>query len=254
MRSIKLMLTLFLLPASLLAQVLKENPGSSSLKDPDKFPLGVYLKMAVPGGAANYDVGYQNIHELFKTKDINLPNLFPTIAFGAGLRYKRLRFEAMINTQLGSNNLESFEGNRYLITGNQFLGSMNLGVVLFQNRNREVLLKLGIGEATNSFLISPQTAVSEVDWTKLEDEGVTGAFPIIFHKSVFWDIALEYVLGRPKNRASISQTISLGYRRGFAEQAWQVAGASSLNAPVDRLGQIYFQISFNLGTNFQSEK
>jgi hypothetical protein len=245
---------LLMLPTLFMGQVLQEiSPEPKGLPDPDKYPFEMYMTLGLPGGSFSYETGYQNIHQIFQDGGLDVPQIHQMNAFGIGVRYKR--FYAEIGGANGFNNsaTPTFSNDRFSVNSTSAMGWVNLGYSVWQNRNSALLLRLGIGQAGSSYDIRSLENRSPVDFDGLLTEGAGNPSTLIYHENTFLDIGLEIWRGRAKKQTSIGEAIRIGYRRGINETAWEAIDANSLNAPLDRMGQIYLNIGFHIGGNFPSK-
>lgn len=244
-------LVVICVPGFLSAQVLpQENPSSHQLKDPDNFPFGFYLSLGLPGTAVSYETGYQNLYELFESKGIGMPHYRTMVFYGAGIRYKRMYADMSLNSLFNTFILEPYGDPDFNKISSQSVNTVNLGFSIFQNRNMAFLLKAGFGEVRSSFWVTPLEPGIQVDFNQIDQVEGPVAFPHVFHRSTFIDMGIEFLQGRAKSRTSLSQSIRLGYKMGLNEEAWQAVNATTVNAPIDRFGQIYAQVLFIFGGNF----
>ncbi|MCI4669504.1 MAG: hypothetical protein MRZ79_15325 [Bacteroidia bacterium] len=244
-------LILFLFPALVGAQVLKQkNDLSQTLNNPDDYPFSVYLVLGIPGGSISYDLGYQNLYSSMRERDILLPNLSAIANFAVGARYKRLWAEVLIGTNFSFMDLPPFESRRFDIISGQDMTSFSIGYSIFQDRNTSLVLRAGFGQTLTGHSITPRVEDAFIDFDILDPNAGPNSFPVIYHQSEFVDLSMEWRIGREKTRIGLAESIRLGYRYGLEKKPWEVVNATAINTPLDRLSQVFFQVSFNITHNF----
>ena len=254
-----LFLLFLILPNFFIGQMLEEiNIKPKDLVDPDQYPFGVYLKVGLPAGAFAVETGKNSIRQNFQEQGINLPNLRSSNIFAVGIRYKRFYLEIGATNQLNSFPTSSSNSSRvvfkgFTINANNTAGWGNVGVSLFQNRNSAFLLRLGLGRNESSYLISSNRNLTELNFDDLLGESGSSSSRLIIHENTFWDIGVEFLRGRAKSPNNFGEIIRLGFRRGINEVAWREFNTSSVNAPLDRMSEIYMQLCFHLGYNFAAK-
>ncbi len=246
------LLSFFLmLPTLFMGQVLQEiTPEPRGLPDPDQYPFEVYFKLGLPGGSFGVTTGYQNMQQALRDEGIELSRVRELNMLEAGFRYKRLYAEVGFAAESALFPTASFSNDRFAVSSNYLMGSVNLGYSVWQNRNTAILLRLGVGQLRTSYDIRPLDNLSPIDFDNLLAEGTGNPSTLIYHENIFWDISAELWRGRSKNRANFGEAMRIGYRSGINETAWQASNTNSLNAPLDRVGELYFNICFHLGSSF----
>ncbi|MEM8888794.1 MAG: hypothetical protein AAGD28_12490 [Bacteroidota bacterium] len=242
---------LLILPGLLMGQELKEiKTESEMLSDPAKYPLSIYLKMGMPYGAAAWNTGNKNIRQQLEAEGIGLSKNRAYSIFEFGMRYKRIYVELGVDNPVYDvfNNSDPVR----TFTANSFHRAAwgNLGISILQNRNDAFLLRLGLGEFEVAHEITSFRNTAQFDFEELVPNGSSPTSTRIFHRSTYVDIGIEYWRGVAKSPTSFGQTLRVGYRRGLKEESWEASGRTSVNAPLDRMGEIYFQFGFSIGYNF----
>ena len=242
---------ILLLPGILIGQELKEIKSESEmLADPGTYPVSVYLKLGLPFGAMAWNTGNQNIRQQLEAEGIDISGTRAYSILEFGMRYKRIYVEFGVdNPVYDVFNSSDPVGN---FTSNSIKAAAwgNIGVSIVQNRNDAFLLRLGLGEFEVAHEINSFRNTAQFDFDELFPNGSSPSSTRIFHRSTFLDIGIEYWRGVAKSPTSFGQTLRLGYRYGLKESSWEASGRTSVNAPMDRMGEIYFQLGFNLGYNF----
>lgn len=242
---------LFLLPTLFMGQVLQEiKQESKGLPDPDEYPFEIYYKLGIPAGSLSAITGHQNMQQILQDGGIDFPRFREVNVLEAGFRYNRLYVEGGIATQFPTTPSASFSNNRFYVSSDYIMGAVNLGYSVWQNRNTAVLLRLGVGYNSISYDIRTLQNLSPVDFDKLLVGEPSNPSMLISHENIFWDISVEFWKGRAKNRTNFGEAFRIGYRRGIEDTAWEAFNTTSLNSPMDRVGELYLNICFHLGSSF----
>ena len=242
---------LLMLPTLFMGQVLPEiNKDAGSLPDPDKYPLGIYLKLGIPIASSTYQTGHKNIRQVFQEGGIDIPRLRSMNVMEVGVRYKRLYLEIGGAGQWINSPIPFSPNDATTVNSSQMSGWVNAGFSVWQNRNSALLLRLGIGADGFSYQIRSLQNVAQVDFRDLLTATGSTSSTLIYHEDTFLDLGLEVWRGRAKSRGNFGQAIRLGYRHGLQQTAWEALDSTSLNAPLDRMGEIYLHVCFHLGYNF----
>ncbi|MCB0847708.1 MAG: hypothetical protein KDE26_30860 [Bacteroidetes bacterium] len=240
-----------IIPTLFMGQVLKEiNKDSLGLPDPDKYPLGIYFKFGLPAGSFSYDAGYANIRRVLQDGEMDLPRISQINVFEVGGRFKRFYLEMGVAGQFINSPIPPFFNDRFTVDFSRMMGWGDIGVSVWQNRNSALILRLGAGSVGSSYQIRSLENVNQVDFEDLLTETGANSSTLIYHENTFLDMSVEWWKGRAKSRTSFGEAIRFGYRWGVKETAWEVLDAPSVNAPLDRMGEIYFNLCFHLGYNF----
>lgn len=210
------------------------------------------MKIGLPIGSFTIENGYQNIHQIFQGGGLDMPQIRQMNVYDIGVRYKRFYAEIGGAKEFGNSNIPAFSNDRFSVNSTFSMWWVDLGYSVWQNRNSALLLRLGIGQVVSSYDIRSLQNISPVDFEDLLTGGGNSS-TLIDHENTFLDISAEWWVGRAKSHTSFGEAIRIGYRRGINETAWEATDASTLNAPMDRMGQIYFNFSFHLGRSFPSK-
>ncbi|MEL6254047.1 MAG: hypothetical protein AAFR87_18710 [Bacteroidota bacterium] len=242
---------LLMLPGLLIGQELKEiKTESEMLSDPEKYPVSVYFKLGIPFAAMALNTGNKNIRQLLESEGVDLSRNRAYSLFEIGMRYKRIYVELGVDNDVFVLNTFSQPINSF--TANSFYSAAwgNFGVSVWQNRNTAFLLRLGIGGYESAHEISSFRNVAQLDFENLFPNESSPSTTLIFNQNTFVDIGLEWWRGVAKSPTSFGETIRIGYRRGLKANRWEASGRNFVNAPVDRMGEVYFQFGFSIGYNF----
>ena len=242
---------LVLIPGILIGQDPKEiRSESEMLADPGKYPVSLYLKLGLPFGAMALNTGNQNIRQQFEAEGMDLSGRRASSIFEFGMRYKRIYLEFGLDNPVydvfnDADPVGTFTANTF-----HTAAWGNVGISILQNRNDAFLLRLGLGEFEVAHEISSFRNTGQLDFDELFPNGSSPTTTRIFHRSTFLDVGVEYWVGVAKSPTSFGQSLRFGYRFGLAEKSWEASGRTSVNAPMDRMGEFYFQFAFPLGFNF----
>lgn len=243
-----------MLPTLFMGQVLQEiNTESKDLPDPDKYPLELYLKLGLPAGSFAYQSGYQNIQQILQDGGFDIPRIRQMNVIEIGVRYKRLYLEMGGASPFVNSPVSPFSNGRSSVNFSNMMGWVDAGFSVLQNRNSALILRLGVEGGESSYQIRSLQNVNQVDFDNLLTEAGSTSSSLIYHEYAFWDISVEWWKGRAKSRTSFGEAIRIGYRRGINETAWETLDAPSINAPLDRMGEMYLNICFHLGYSFPSK-
>ena len=242
---------LLILPGLLIGQELNEIKSESEmLSNPDKYPVSVYLKLGLPFGAMALNTGHSNIRRQLEAENIELSKTRAYSLFEIGMRYKRIFVDLGVDIPVYELTLFDRPVSSFTVDSYQTAAWGNVGVSIIQNRNTAFLIRLGIGEFEAAHEITTYSNTDQLDFDQLFPDASSPATTLIFNRSTFIDIGLEMWRSRAKSPTSAGETLRLGYRRGLKASRWEASGRRSINAPLDRMGEIYFQLGFSIGYNF----
>ncbi|MDW3647203.1 MAG: hypothetical protein R8P61_09075 [Bacteroidia bacterium] len=242
---------LIILPGLLIGQELKEIKSESEmLANPDKYPVSIYLKLGLPFGAMALNTGNSNIRQQLEAAAIELSRTRAYSLFEIGLRYKRIYVDLGVDIPVYELTFFDRPVRSFTVDSYQTAGWGNVGVSILQNRNTALLLRLGIGEFEAAHEITSFGNTDQLDFDQLFPDASSPKTTLIFNRNTFIDIGLEMWRGIAKSSTSSGETLRIGYRRGLKASRWEASGRRSINAPLDRMGEIYFQFGFSIGYNF----
>ena len=173
--------------------------------------------------------------------------LDPFVHLNVGVRYYRLKL--LLQNGYGLNYFPPDERPRRVVrrTYASYTGAM-LGYDVLNDRNQRLYLNVGVGELRYDYAVIDRT-YQQVAFQNLPQFASTGNIPSLKLSNTYWDINLE-LSQREKRRSSIASVFRLGYRRGWQPARWESGAFPLLDAPSDRISQLYFQGSFYLSRNY----
>lgn len=245
---------LLMLPTLFMGQVLQEiTHESTELPDPDQYPFEMYLKVGPPVATFSETTGYQNMRQLLEDGGLEYTRFREMIVLEGGIRFKR--FYAEIGTAIEFTPFISdpVSNGFFSIHSTSSIAWLGVGYSVWQDRNSALLLHVGMGLKANSVNFRQVRNLDPVDFSTLYTAGAGNPSILLYHENTFWDIGVEWWQGRAKNRVSAGEAFRIGYRRGINETAWKSVNTSSLNAPMDRIGELYMYACFHLGRAYPTK-
>ena len=188
-----------------------------------------------------------NMQAFFRQNDIERDSRFdPFTHLSVGGRYKRLKL--LLQLGYGLNYYVPNEKDDRVVrrTYAAYTGVM-LGFDVLNSRNRRLYLNLGAGNVNYDYAVINHTS-QPVAFQSLPQYSQTGNIPSLQFQNAYWDVNLE-LTQREKRKSSVGSVLRLGYRRGWQANAWRSDAFQLLDAPQDRLSQVYLQVGFYLSRN-----
>ncbi|MEM9985285.1 MAG: hypothetical protein AAF804_09335, partial [Bacteroidota bacterium] len=182
--------------------------------------------------------------------DSDFINTIPATAIGFGGFIGRFYGRAGMSYSLGQSGRVQFSDQGLSMRRGFEELSAHLGVAIWQSRNVSLIGWAGIGFLSSSVVVQDYNGLNSVDLNDLTEGDLSTGWPILFHESELVDLSLEYQVGRPKDRTSLNESIRVGYRFGWREEAWLLEAGNLASPLTDRVSQIYLQVNFNIGFNF----
>lgn len=252
--SLSVFCLLLIFPATLQGQVLQEVTNESTgLPDPDQYPLETFFKVGPPIATFSGTTGYQNMRQYLEDRGLEYTRFREMITLEGGIRFKRFYAEigtAIEFTPFISDPVSNGFVSIHSVSSVAWLGT---GYSVWQDRNSALLFHVGLGHKENSIHFRQVQNLTPVDFDNLFVPGAGNPSILLNHQNTFWDIGVEWWQGRAKNRVSAGEAFRIGYRRGINETAWETPNTTSLNAPLDRMGEIYLNACFHLGRAYPSK-
>lgn len=246
---------LFLMvPNVLQGQVLQEiTNGSTGLPDPDQYPFELYFKVGPPVASSSLTTGYQNMRQLIDDGGLEYARFREMSILEGGIRFKRFYVEIGTAIEFTPFISDPVSNGFFSMHSTSSIGWLGLGYSVWQDRNSALLVHLGAGLMASSVDIRQVRNLNPVDFNAIYGVGAGNPSILLYHENTFWDIGVEWWQGRAKNRVSAGEAFRIGYRRGINETAWETPNTTSLNAPLDRMGELYFNACFHLGRAYPSK-
>ena len=175
----------------------------------------------------------------------------------ASIAYRRQRIKVMTQAFLGVDQatlLPDQTNPATLLAHRQNLSGVTLmlGYDLANTRNQRVYLNAGIGGIRYEYsLFRPTQQV--VSFQQILQYAPQASVPSLFITSGFWDINLE-MTSREKHPTSVHWVSRIGYRRHLQTNPWQSDAYQLVDAPQERISQIYLQIGFYVARNFVARR
>lgn len=172
--------------------------------------------------------------------------------FGFGVRLRRLKLLAQ--NGFGLKNARAY--SELPATGSESVAQNSVanytgllvGYDVVNSRNRRLYINVGLGGMEYGFNIFRRTNQT-VPFQSVLQTGQTGTLSSLLLRNVgYVDVNLEYAQ-REKRKRSIEYVIRLGYRSGTYAKAYESDAFLLIDAPRDRIGQIYLQTSLSLSAN-----
>lgn len=245
---------LLLVPTLFMGQVLQEiNQESQDLPDPDQYPLEVYFKVGPPLTAISASTGYKNMRQLIDDGELEFNRFREMTILEGGMRYKRFYLDIGGAIEFGNTISDPVSNGFSSLASTSSTVWMGCGYSVWQDRNSALLIHLGLGQMRSSVDIRQVRNINPIDFNTLYADGAGNPSTLLYHENAFWDIGVEWWQGRAKNRVNAGETLRFGYRRGINETAWKSVNTSSLNAPMDRIGELYMYACFHLGRAYPTK-
>lgn len=191
-----------------------------------------------------------NDHQVKRDKDLD------RFAW-ASLAYRRQRIKVMAQSFLGIDQsiLPPDQTNSTtLIAHRQNLSGVTLmlGYDLANTRNQRVYLNVGIGSVRYEYsLFQPTQQV--VSFQQILQYAPRASVPSLYLTSGFWDVNLE-MTSREKHPTSFHWVSRIGYRRRLQPNTWQSQAYQLVDAPQERISQLYLQIGFCVSRNYKGHR
>lgn len=176
----------------------------------------------------------------------------------SGFGYRRNRFKGGIHTFFGIDQLLPVPANKQpgttLIARRQNLSGLTLllGYDIANTRNQRIFINAGVGSIRYEYnLFRPTNQV--VSFQQLLQYAPQSSVPSLYVANGYWEVSVETAT-REKRRNAAQVVTRFGYRRGFQATPWQSDAYQLVDAPPERISQVYAQISFYLSRNYQSRR
>ncbi|MET4108370.1 hypothetical protein [Hymenobacter sp. UYP22] len=175
--------------------------------------------------------------------------LDPFVHVNVGGRYQRLKL--LMQTGYGVNFLAPSERSVLAVrrTYASYSGMM-LGYDVLNGRNQRLYLNAGVGGLFYDYSVVNRTNQAVV-FQQLPQYSQSGNIPSLKLTNTYWDLNLEFAQ-REKRKTSFFPVMRLGYRRGVQARQWESGALQLLDAPSDRISQVYFSGSFYISRNYAS--
>lgn len=240
---LRFLFLLLLLGPAALAQAVDSAQGPA-LPAKSDFKVSMITEIGVMGALTSTP----NMQAFFRQNNIkrDFP-IDPFVYLNFGARYKRLKL--MGQAGYGFNYFPPNERDALVVrrTYAGFAGAM-LGYDVLNDRNRRLYLNVGVGGVNYDYAVLNRTS-QPVAFQSLPQYSQAGNIPSLKFSNAYWDVNLE-LSQREKRKSSIASVFRLGYRRGWRADAWTSGTVQLLDAPLDRLSQVYFQAGFQLSRNY----
>ena len=194
-----------------------------------------------------------NIRSFFRSNQIRADGpLTFFLNIGFGVRVKRFKFLS----QIGFGLKRATPYYEFPATGSEFIAqnsvanytSLLVGYDVVNSRNRRLYINLGLGGMEYGFNIFRRTNQA-IPFQTILQTGQTGTVPSLLLRNIgYVDINVEYG-HRERRKRSIDFVTRLGYRSGTYAKEYESEAFPLINAPRDRIGQIYIQSVLSLSTN-----
>ena len=204
-------------------------------------------------GLSNAVTLLPNNRSFFKDNQIRPdPSLTLLVNIGFTLRINRLKLLAQ--NGFGLNNARTYY--EFPTTGSETVVQNSIatytgllvGYDVLNARNRRLYINAGLGGMEYGFNIFRRTDQT-VLFQNILQTTQTGTVSSLLLKNVgYVDVNVEYTQ-REKRKRSVGVVLRLGYRSGTYRKAYESDAFQLVNAPKDRIGQIYFQSLLNLSVN-----
>ena len=194
-----------------------------------------------------------NIRSFFRENQIRPdPSLALILNTGVTIRINRIKL--LLQNGFGLNNAGTYYD--FPATGSEIVAQnsiaaysgMLIGYDVINARNRRLYINAGFGGMEHGFNIFRRTNRT-VPFQDILQTTQTGTVSSLLLKNVgYLDVNVEYTQ-REKRKRSVGVVLRLGYRRGTYRKAYESDAFRLVDAPKDRIGQIYFQSLLNLSVN-----
>ncbi len=201
-------------------------------------------------GAALGFTSTPNMQAFFRQNDIERDTRLDQFAhLNVSGRYKRLKLLLVNGYGLGFYQPNEKDARVLRRTFARNTG-IAVGFDVLNNRNRRLYLNLGAGSLEYEYTVINRTNQA-VAFQSLPQYSQAGNIPSLQHQNSYWDVSLE-LAQREKRKSTVGGVVRLGYRRGWQASAWRSSAFSLLDAPRDRISQVYLQLGVYLSRNYAS--
>jgi hypothetical protein len=218
------------------------------IPDPNQYEWNSHAYI----GAPVVNLSFSNFSQLKNTLN-NQGIAFPAIqsntiaSYGVAFQKRRYKFgvEGFYGIPSTITNLK-----KATKTNGSFVSyNFNAGYAIFFERNRQWFLNMGIGRIESTVNISSTANTQTLNFNNLLAASTTGQSPTLSHKNTFFEISVERTY-RPKRPITFNPVFRLGYRLGVNSVPWTTdANFTTINAPTDRINQLFFQSIFVISNN-----
>lgn len=230
--------------------VLKATAQQDSvvIPEPKEYEWNSHLYIGAPINNFSFS-NYSQLKNTLNNQGISFPaiKLNNTTSFGIAIQKRRYKFGFE-----GTYGLPSTNTNRTKATKSSFSFvsyNLNAGYALVFERNTQWFLNVGLGVIESKIHISSTRNIQTVNFNTLLTASAVGYSPVLSHTNPFLDISVEQTF-RPKRPISFNPVFRLGYRIGVNSLSWKTdANFTTLNAPTDRINQLFFQSIFVISNN-----
>ncbi|WP_428653195.1 hypothetical protein [Runella sp.] len=239
-------LLLFLLILLFAYKKSNAQPDSVMIPDPNRFEHSFQFYFIPPLMGVSYTI-YPNLKEIIKAQKASFPSLGQNVGYGMGFQKQRWKVGAMIEYSL----LNNASDPQIITETNIHTADLNVGYAFYYGRNIGWFINIGLGEINYNLRLQEINLSSNqiIPINDLFASPSIGTSPRLFHKNTFGEISVERTY-RPKRPMSFNVNLKIGYRLGINSTPWESERKITLlNAPSDRVNQVFVQCIFVLGRN-----
>ncbi len=227
---------------------------SDTLVNPDAYNWSLYLVSGFLPGHLGFETGYSNMRQLLRTEGVKNDPGRHLFAWGVGARFRRLYLEMHYSHSVFAVSTigESRPSGRVDARSLFFDAGIQAGYAVWQDRNTAVLLRCGLQISRYELHLNEISGGAILNFQNFgAPRPPARTWPVMAHTGPALNIAAELLRGRPKKGQHISFSTRAGYVLGLGQERWRAEGALGLNAPVDRIGQVYLSLNYWLSHNFK---
>jgi opacity protein-like surface antigen len=218
------------------------------IPEPKQYEWNSHLYIGAPLNNFSFS-NYSQLKNTLNNQGISFPaiKLNNTASFGIAIQKRRYKFGFEGTYGLPSTNANQKKATKTSLSFVSY--NFNAGYALIFERNTQWFLNVGVGVIESTLHVSSTSNTQTVNFNTLLTAASVGYSPVLSHVNPFLDISIEQTF-RPKRPISFNPVFRLGYRVGVNSLPWKTdANFTTLNAPTDRINQLFFQSIFVISNN-----
>ena len=218
------------------------------IPEPKEYEWNSHLYIGAPFTNFSFS-NYSQLKNTLNNQGISFPSIqhSNTSSFGIAIQKRRYKFGFEGTYGLPNTNTDKKKTTKTSLSFVSY--NFNAGYALIFERNTQWFLNVGVGVIESTLHVSSTSNTQTVNFNTLLTASTTGQVPILAHTNPFLDISIEQTY-RPKRSITFNPVFRLGYRVGVNSLPWKTdANFTTINAPTDRINQLFFQSIFVISNN-----